>query len=65
MENFLLEKLELDVGFNSAFKLGQKMCLLKMNSFQDKMKVKNNRSNKDQMICINNDQTKKEIEIQK
>ncbi|KAI4465545.1 hypothetical protein MML48_3g00012184 [Holotrichia oblita] len=68
MENFIEKELGAAIKIESAIKLGEKTCLIELNSKDDKATVMSNKSklrNHKQKIYINDDLTKKEREKQK
>lgn len=69
MARFIKDNLEIEVTVQSAHKIGSKTCLVKLDKFQDKLKVMQNKNKLKRgsapNIYINNDLTKYEMEIQK
>lgn len=68
MENFMEEKLNIDIKIKSVKKLGNKTCLIELENENEKVKVMKNKSklrrNKREKIFINDDMSKEERLIQ-
>ncbi|KAK5648823.1 hypothetical protein RI129_003715, partial [Pyrocoelia pectoralis] len=69
MEKFLKDKLEVEIKVKSAYKIGQKSCVVKLRNEEDKGKVMEKkvklRGTTNERIYINDDLTQKEREKQK
>lgn len=69
MEKFIQQKLEMSVPVQTAYKIGPKMCIIKLQSFEDKIQLMKNkmklRNMRGDRIFINNDLSRKEREIDK
>lgn len=68
MDEFLQQKLQIEVNTRAAYRLGPKICLVEMESAQDKAKVMQNKAKlkrTEERIYIDNDKTQKEREIEK
>lgn len=66
MKNFIQQKLEVSVPIKTAYKIGPKMCVVQLESFEDKVKLMQNKWKLKNMegdkVFFNNDLTRKERE---
>lgn len=69
MDKLIQDKLEVDVPIKTAYKIGPKMCLIQLESFEDKVKIMQNKKKLKNMgeakVFINNDLSRKEREVDK
>nr|CAI5866757.1 unnamed protein product [Callosobruchus analis] len=68
VENFLLKELQVTVNLKGAQKIGEKMCVIEMESITDKIEILKNKNKLrylQEKIFIDSDLTKKEQSIQK
>lgn len=69
MEDFIEQKIGVTIQIKEIHKLGERTCLVGMNSEKDKEQVMKNKyklkNSRDATVYINNDMTKKERETQR
>uniref|UniRef100_A0A1Y1M2F4 Uncharacterized protein n=1 Tax=Photinus pyralis TaxID=7054 RepID=A0A1Y1M2F4_PHOPY len=67
--NFIQQELGVGVNIKTAFKIGPKLCLIQLETFEDKIKILQNkmklRNMGEEKVFINNDLTRKERDIDK